>query len=61
MLAESPNGQQGLLEPWKNMCLSGLKEQVLVIQECGVCGFYDFPICHLDGERMDRFLFVAAW
>ena len=25
MLAEDLNGQQALLEPWKNMCLSGMK------------------------------------
>ena len=25
MLAECSNGQQGLLEPWKKICLSGLK------------------------------------
>ena len=55
MLVEGPNGQQGLLEPWKKMFLSGMKREVLMIQECGVCGFNDLPIWHLYGERMDRF------
>ena len=28
MIAEGPDGQQGILEPWKKMCLSGLKRRV---------------------------------
>ena len=61
MITEGPNGKQGLPEFWKNICLSGLKRLVLVIQECGVCGCNDLTIWNMDEERMDHFSFVAAW
>ena len=60
MLTQCPNVQQGLRDPWENICLSCLKRQVWVSQEGCVRIFYDFPIWHLDGDKMDSILFVAV-
>ena len=52
MISQCSNGQQDLVETWKNMCFPCLNRQVLLRKECCVCWRDYLPVWNLDRERI---------
>ena len=61
MIVQFSNGQQGLVDPWKNIRYPCLNRQVFLRMDCCMCWRDYFPFWNLDGEQIYSLLFIVAW